>query len=425
VVPPTPEKPSIHKDVEGKDHLEVDTNKEYKYNVKSNINKDVKGYKTLVISDTLDKRLDVVSAKVLVDGKDSTYKVEINGQNVKVSFNRTQLDALQGKEVNLQITAKIKDGTPIETIPNKADIQLNDEPKVDSNEVTVIPPTPETPVIAKDVEGKEHLEVELNKEYKYNVKSQIAKDVKGYKTLTISDTLDSRLDVVSAKVFVDGKVTNFKADIKDQHISVTFNRTQLDSIQGKEVNLQIVSKIKEGTALTEKIPNKAEIQLNDKPSIDSNTVTVIPPTPEKPVIEKDVEGKNHLEVELNKEYKYNVKSQIAKDVKGYKELTISDTLDSRLELVSAKVLVDGKPSTFKPDMKDNHVSITFTRSQLEGLQGKEVNLQITSKIKEGTALTEKIPNKAEIQLNDEPKVESNEVTVIPPTPVDPNIHKDV
>ncbi|MGF2716922.1 isopeptide-forming domain-containing fimbrial protein, partial [Bacillus cereus] len=98
--------------------------------------------------------------------------------------------------------------------------QLNNEPKVDSNEVTVTPPTPETPVIEKDVEGEQHKEVEINKDFKYNVKSKIANDVKGYKSLTISDTLDKRLEVVSVKVLVDGKPSNFKADIKDQTVKL-------------------------------------------------------------------------------------------------------------------------------------------------------------------------------------------------------------
>ncbi|MGF2716840.1 isopeptide-forming domain-containing fimbrial protein, partial [Bacillus cereus] len=242
--------------------------KSYNYNVKSKIADDVRGYKTLTISDTLDKRLDIVSTRVLVDGEATNLKAEVKGQDVKLTLDREQLDAFVGKEVNLQITAKIKDKTPIENIPNKADIQLNNDPKIDSNEVTVIPPNPEKPTITKDVEGKEHIEVEREKEYKYNVRTNVAKDVKGYKTLTLTDTLDSRLDIVSVKVLANNTPTNFKAEVKGQEVKLVLTRSQLDTVQGKELNLQIVAKIKDGTPI-EKIPNKADIQLNNEPKVDS------------------------------------------------------------------------------------------------------------------------------------------------------------
>ncbi|MGF2716854.1 isopeptide-forming domain-containing fimbrial protein, partial [Bacillus cereus] len=195
----------------------------------------------------------------------------------------------------MQITSKIKEGVAIETIPNKASVTLNDKPAIDSNEVTVVPPTPVDPNIVKDVEGKDSLEVEYEKEYKYNVKTKIDKKVLGYKTLVISDTLDSRLDVVDAKVLVNGKESDLEATIDGQKVVLTLDRKQLDGLAGKEVNVQITSKIKDGTPI-EKIPNKATIQLNDKPAIDSNEVTVIPPTPEQPNVHKDVEGKDHLQV---------------------------------------------------------------------------------------------------------------------------------
>ncbi|MGF2716844.1 isopeptide-forming domain-containing fimbrial protein, partial [Bacillus cereus] len=225
-----------------------------------------------------------------------------------------------------------KEGTPIETIDNKATIQLNDKPEVDSNVVTVVPPTPIEPNISKDVEGKEELMVEHEKEYKYNVKTKISDNVGGYKSLKIADTLDDRLDIVKTDVLVDGKASSLNAKVDGQNVVLELTRKQLDGLVGKEVNLVITSKIKDGTPI-EKIPNKATIQLNDKPVIDSNEVTVIPPTPIQPNITKDVENAKHIEVDLEKKYNYNVKSVIPNNVSGYKHLTISDTLDSRLDVV--------------------------------------------------------------------------------------------
>lgn len=136
---------------------------------------------------------------MLVDGKVSTLKADFKGNKVKLELTRSQLDSLQGKEVNLQITSKIKEGTGIVLIPNKATIELNDNPSIESNEVTVIPPTPDEPNIVKDVNGEKHAVVEHEENFNYNVKSVIPKDTKGYKTLTLKDTLDNRLDIVSTK----------------------------------------------------------------------------------------------------------------------------------------------------------------------------------------------------------------------------------
>ena len=47
--------------------------------------------------------------------------------------------------------------------------------------------------------------------------------------------------------------------------------------------------------------------MNNKPSVDSNVVTVVPPTPENPNIKKDVEGLDHIVVEEGDNYNYNVK----------------------------------------------------------------------------------------------------------------------
>ncbi|MRB43392.1 isopeptide-forming domain-containing fimbrial protein, partial [Bacillus thuringiensis] len=84
--------PTIKKDVKGVEHLRVERERTYNYNVKSNIVDDVRGYKSLTVSDKLDKRLDVVDAKILVDGVESSYKATKSGQNVEVTFTREQLE---------------------------------------------------------------------------------------------------------------------------------------------------------------------------------------------------------------------------------------------------------------------------------------------------------------------------------------------
>src|SRR5699024_9521108 len=300
-----PRTPNIVKDVEGDTQypmrkmgapaLEVPHEKPYEYNVKTHIPKSINGYKDLTITDVLDNRLNVLGATVLVDGKQSDFNADIKGQTVTLKLNRVDLETIKGKEVNVQITASIKTGTDIELIDNKATIKLNDNPDVDSNVVTVIPPVPTTPNVIKDVEGKEHLEVAHEKAYNYNVKTTVPTELGGYEDLTLTDVLDKRLDVVDTTVFVDGKASDFEAKVDGQTVMLELDREQLDSISGKEINLQITAKIQSGTDI-ELIDNKATIQLNDNPSEDSNVVTVVPlepvvptptePEPKEPVIEE-------------------------------------------------------------------------------------------------------------------------------------------
>ncbi len=150
VIPP----PEIEKDIDGEkaeEPVEKLRGEEYDYNVTTTLPQDVSGFKTVLISDDLDERLSVVEAKVLVDGETSDIQANIDGQLVTVLLENDQIAPFAGKEIKLVITAKINADVEIEVIDNQASIQVNDNPKVDSNKVPVIPPT--TPNIEKDVEG--------------------------------------------------------------------------------------------------------------------------------------------------------------------------------------------------------------------------------------------------------------------------------
>src|SRR5699024_10486177 len=148
---------------EGKEHLEVAHEKAYNYNVKTTVPTELGGYEDLTLTDVLDKRLDVVDTTVFVDGKASDFEAKVDGQTVMLELDREQLDSISGKEINLQITAKIQSGTDIELIDNKATIQLNDNPSEDSNVVTVVPLEPVVPT-PTEPEPKEPVIEEVEKE---------------------------------------------------------------------------------------------------------------------------------------------------------------------------------------------------------------------------------------------------------------------
>ncbi|MGF2715662.1 isopeptide-forming domain-containing fimbrial protein, partial [Bacillus cereus] len=181
---------------------------------------------------------------------------------------------------------------------NSAAVSVNGgDAFVEGNKVFNEMDLPARPEVSKDVEGKEHLDIEKNKEFKYHVKSKVPDSTKGWKSLTLKDTLDNRLHVVDAKVLINGKVQeDLKPTIKGQEVSFTFDEEQLRHLEEKEVTLEITSKI-DSSAPIEIINNKGVIQLNEEPSIESNNVTVKPIDRKSKlrIVKVEGEGKNSFE----------------------------------------------------------------------------------------------------------------------------------
>src|SRR5690625_2351632 len=241
-----PETPGIEKEVEdndgefGKELVEKEREKDYKYNVKKVVPDNLAGYEALTLTDELDEKLDVIDAVALVDGEEVDYEVVIEDQLVTLKVDREQLDEISGQELTLQITAQIKARVEVEVIDNEAVINVNDNPGENSNIVPVIPP-PETPGIEKEVEdndgefGKELVEKEREKDYKYNVKTVIPDNLAGYEALTLTDELDEKLDVIDAVALVDGEEVDYEVVIEDQLVTLKVDREQLDEISGQEL----------------------------------------------------------------------------------------------------------------------------------------------------------------------------------------------
>ncbi|HHK5535626.1 TPA: SpaA isopeptide-forming pilin-related protein [Bacillus mobilis] len=122
---------------------------EYTYDIKTLLPEDIQTYKNYVVTDVLDDRLQVVGTPiVMIDGKkvdESIVNVIVAGQKVIASVE--EFSKVKGKELHLQITAKIKsdvqDGVEI---PNKAVLDFVNKDDVSSekdgkpsNEVVVTP----------------------------------------------------------------------------------------------------------------------------------------------------------------------------------------------------------------------------------------------------------------------------------------------
>ncbi|MBG0965852.1 SpaH/EbpB family LPXTG-anchored major pilin [Bacillus sp. SRB1LM] len=122
---------------------------DYTYDIKTLLPEDIKSYKKYVVKDILDDRLKIKGLPiVMVDGKkveDGSVKVVVEGQKVTATIE--DFSKINGKELHLQITAKIK--SDVESgvkIPNKAVLDFVNKDDVSSekdgkpsNEVVVTP----------------------------------------------------------------------------------------------------------------------------------------------------------------------------------------------------------------------------------------------------------------------------------------------
>src|SRR5699024_7052756 len=359
-----------------------------------------------------------------------------DGQLVTLKVDYAQLNEIAGQQLTLQIAAQIKGDVEIEVIDNQAQIQVNDQPKKDSNIVPVIPP-PTTPEIEKDVEGEEHLEIDYEKDYRYNVTIELPSDIEAYEKFIVIDNVDNGLAVVDAKVTVDGETTEAVQVTVDGNL-VTAEVVDFEALSGKgQLELVITANIKADTDISQyennEIPNTADLDFTNASGVEekltTKPVTVTPPDPVTPDVEKEVEDNDGnfvqdlVEKEHEKTYKYNVHTVIPEKLAGYKYITLTDELDNRLLVKGAVALVDGEEVDYDIEIDGQLVTLKVDYAQLNEIAGQQLTLQIAAQIK-GDVEIEVIDNQAQIQVNDQPKKDSNIVPVIPP-PTTPEIEKDV
>uniref|UniRef100_UPI001C1E9AAF isopeptide-forming domain-containing fimbrial protein n=1 Tax=Streptococcus oralis TaxID=1303 RepID=UPI001C1E9AAF len=76
----------------------------------------------------------------------------------------------------------------------------------------------------------------------------------------------------------------------------------------------------------------ADVILNDVKQT-SNEVTVTPPKPKEPSIDKKInENLDSFQTFDGQPYNYNITTAVPSDVANYKKFVIRDTLDANLEL---------------------------------------------------------------------------------------------
>ncbi len=142
--------PTIEKTInDSSKNAGINRETEYTYDIKTLLPEDIQTYQNYVVTDALDDRLEVVGTPiVMIDGKkvdESIVNVIVAGQKVIASVE--DFSKVTGKELHLQITAKIKGDVQYGVeIPNKAVLDFVNKDDVSSekdgkpsNEVVVTP----------------------------------------------------------------------------------------------------------------------------------------------------------------------------------------------------------------------------------------------------------------------------------------------
>ena len=454
VTPPTPEEPEIKKDVNGKEAETLDKRDQvFTYNVKTTVAQDATAF---AVTDTLVDVLEFAgtsSAKLNGQALDAS-QIKVEGQTITLTLTEEQAKTSAGQAVELTFDAKIKAGANLSDyvtedksikVPNKAayKVDLPNKPGFtkDSNEVPVTPPTPEEPEIKKDVNTKaEETLADRDQVFTYNVKTSVPTDATVF---SVSDTLESVLDYAgSANASLNGQALDAsQIKVDGQTITLTLTKEQVKANGGQAVELSFTAKIKAGADLTPyltdrgfTVPNTAsyDAKFPHKPGLhkDSNKVPVIVPKEPEPEISKKINRTlDHLDVEYDAPYMYNVNTALPKDIDKYKEFTVTDTLESVLAIADTPVAyVDGRDANGALETSVEGNTVTVKVKDFARLKGfKEIQLYIPAKLKANSDLTpykdQLVPNKATVNFKDANGQSGNKqtkpVTVKPRDPEKP------
>ena len=454
VTPPTPEEPEIKKDVNGKEAETLDKRDQvFTYNVKTTVAQDATAF---AVTDTLVDVLEFAgtsSAKLNGQALDAS-QIKVEGQTITLTLTEDQVKANGGQAVELTFDAKIKSGANLSAyvtedktvkVPNKAAYRadLPNKPGFtkDSNEVPVTPPTPEEPEIKKDVNGKEAATLAKRDEvFTYNVKTTVAQDATAF---AVTDTLVDVLEFAgTSSAKLNGQALDAsQIKVEGQTITLTLTEDQVKANGGQAVELSFTAKIKAGADLTPyltdrgfTVPNTAsyDAKFPHKPGLhkDSNKVPVIVPKEPEPEISKKINRTlDHLDVEYDAPYMYNVNTTLPKDIDKYKEFTVTDTLEPVLAIADTPVAyVDGRDANGALETSVEGNTVTVKVKDFARLKGfKEIQLYIPAKLKANSDLKaykdQLVPNKATVNFKDangqSGSKESKPVTVKPRDPEKP------
>lgn len=436
------------------------------------------------VDETLHDSLSFKSMKILdSDGVDVSNRgtMKVENQDLTFQFNDDYVKEMYGRSFVWEVTTNYVEGSDLSglkdnKIPNIMNLNVNDQVtssdlSLESNVVTVSPVPLENTIVKSIInEAGEKVDLlelmDITKDIVFDGSVQIANDT-AITSIVLSDHLHEAFVFDNLKVFnevgedisnegvikINGnpvltdkdtdstKTTKEDADsnkenqtdsYKSNKITFEFNKEYAAKLIGKQLNWQVVANYIEGSDLSAlealKIPNKMAVFVNKEP-IESNIVEVVPPALDSYITKKIVDSDELVDekeiVTVDDPIEFVLNAAIQNDLK-LTNISITDKLDDRLDLISVKVedAVGKDVSDWgKVKFENQTMTFEFLDEKLDQLHGKVFKVTILTKVKADVSLDQmkdKIENTAILVVNDQ-EINSNLVTVTPNIPDNPII----
>lgn len=264
--------------------------------------------KNVVVTDNISNYFTIVNSSVSNSG---------SGNNARFVIG----DLDYNDSVFITITVRVNDNAPLDAIDNIAIASADNNDPVEDNDTVIINDANLT--ITKTATKNE---LRPGEEFTYNIVITNEGDASS-NPLTVRDTIDSRLEIISAP----------GADVNGQQVSWTLSSLGASRSQKYTVTVRVKDSVVAGT----NIPNVAILEEEgEEDKQDDEDIIIV----DSKVIINKTASKN--EVKPAEEFEYYIDITNNGDAAS-RDLTITDVIDSRLEIVRASgASVNGQTITW-------------------------------------------------------------------------------
>ncbi len=278
--------------------------------------------KNVVVFDDISRYFTIVNSSIFNSGSGNSTRFVIG-------------DLAYNESASITIIVRVNYNAPFDTIDNIAIARADNNDRVDDNDTVVISDSNLT--ITKTATKNE---LRPGEEFTYNIVITNEGDTSS-NPLTVTDIIDSRLEIVSAP----------EANINGQQVS--WSLSSLASSRSQTYTITV--RVRDNVATGSNIPNVAILEEKGKADKqDDEDITVV----DSNVTISKTASKN--EVKPGEEFEYYIDVVNNGDVPS-RDLTITDVIDSRLEIVRASgASINGQTITWHISSLDPSESERFT-----------------------------------------------------------------
>ena len=278
--------------------------------------------KNVVVTDNISSYFTIVNSSISNSG---------SGNNARFVIG----DLAYNDSASITITVRVNDNAPLDTIDNIAIASADNNDPVEDNDTVII--NDANLSITKTATKNE---LRPGEEFTYNIVITNEGDASS-NPLTVTDTIDSRLEIVSAP----------GATINGQQVSWSLSSLGASRSQTYTVTVRVKDSVAAGT----NIPNVAILEEEgEEDKQDDEDITVI----DSNVTISKTASKN--EVKPDEEFEYYIDVTNNGDAPS-RDLTITDVIDSRLEIVRASgASINGQTITWHISSLNPSESERFT-----------------------------------------------------------------